>query len=187
MAVAAEHHPIPFAYRLPLLYIEPLLALNGAAMLLFSPTTFLSTMTPRHDSSPASASASAALFSSLSSSASSAVDALSAVRVLTDQLAIMQVVFAFNLGIVLRATRDRTVWRLLCAGMLLSDALHVAASMRELAREGTLGPSCWRPADCVNFAILGGVGLVRLAVVLGIGMGSGEVERDKQTKTEAKS
>lgn len=94
-------------------------------------------------------------------------------RVLTDQLAIMQVVFAFNLAIVLRITRDRAVWRTLCAGMLLSDALHIAASVRELAREGTLGPGLWRPADWFNFAILGGVGLVRLAVVLGVGLRSG--------------
>lgn len=174
MAVAADH-PIPFAYRLPLLYIEPLMALNGAAMLLFSPMTFLSSMTPRHDSS-------SALLSSLSSSASSAVDALAAVRVLTDQLAIMQLVFAFNLGVVLRTTSDRAVWRTLCAGMLLSDALHVAASVRELAREGTLGPANWRVADWFNFTILGGVGLIRLAVVLGIGMGACDAARDGKKK-----
>lgn len=165
-----DQHPVPLAYRIPLLYIEPLLALNGAAMLLISPTSFLTSMTPRYDGN----STAAVLATSLPSVTAS--DALSAVRVLTDQLAIMQIVFAFNLGVALRLTRDLAVWRTLCAGMLMSDVLHIAASVRELRREDALDPAVWRASDWFNFAILGGVGLVRLAVVLGIGLGRGSGE-----------
>ncbi|KAF7550919.1 hypothetical protein G7046_g7866 [Stylonectria norvegica] len=145
-------HPIPLSYRLPLLYIEPLLALNGAAILLLSPTTFLTTMTP-HAASPAGA--------------------LRSVRILTDQLAILQLVFAFNLAVVLRATRDPLVWRVMCAGMLASDVLHVGASVRELGWQATCAPGLWRSQEWLNFGILGAMGLVRLGVVLGIGLRGG--------------
>lgn len=177
--MATDSHPIPFGYRLILLYIEPLLALNGACMLLFSPTSFLASMTPRYDPN-ATVNASGILYSSLPETVS-AVDALAAVRVLTDQLAIMQIVFAFNLGVALRFIRDRTVWRVLCFGMLMSDVLHIAASVRELSCQDALDPALWRGADWANFVILGGAGLVRLAIVLGIGVGAGEVEKPKKS------
>lgn len=146
-------HPIPWYYRVPLLYVEPPMALVGALMLFNSPYDFLNTMSPR------------------ASRSSTVAASLSEVRVLTDQLAILLLVFTFNLAVVLRVTRDPVVWRVACAGMLMSDVLHTTASARELGWATAGAPRLWRWEDWVNFGVLGGMGLVRLGVVLGVGLG----------------
>ncbi|CAM1508423.1 Fc.00g052710.m01.CDS01 [Cosmosporella sp. VM-42] len=150
-------HPIPIYYRIPLTIIEPPLALAGALMLHFTPDAFLTSMTP----------------------AAASPEALRSVRILTDQLGIFELIFAFNCAIVLRCTRDPRVWRVMCAGMLLSDVLHTGASVRELGWAVTLSPASWRSEEWINFGVLGVMGLVRLGVVLGIGLGSGEGEKRK--------
>lgn len=151
----SEPHPIPQYYRIPLLWIEPPLALIGALLCAFSPNDFLNAVSP---STPSA-------------------NTLSQVRILTDQLGVFQLTFAFNLGVVLRVTRDVLVWRVMCAGMLLGDVLTIAASVRELGWETTLAPSRWRSEDWVNFGVLGVMGLARLGVVLGIGLGGEKRKR----------
>lgn len=147
-------HPIPWYYRIPLLYIEPPIALIGAWILFTSPHEFLQVVSPRAGQSP-----------TVSTS-------LAETRILSDQLAIFQLVFAFNLAIVLQVSRDVKVWRVLSAGMLMSDILHMAVSARELGWLGT-GPTWpWRPDDSTNFGILGVMALVRLGLVLGKGLGN---------------
>ncbi len=162
--MAHEPHPIPQLLRIPLLYIEPVLALNGALLLCLSPGRFLAAMSPRAASASVGGN-----------------DSLADVRVLTDQLAILQLLFAFNVGVLLRATRDAGVWRVACAGMLMSDVLHVLASVRELARggQGSVGVGAWRAEEWVNFGVLVGMGLVRLAVVMGVGMMAARSGKDK--------
>ncbi|PWI66357.1 hypothetical protein PCL_05055 [Purpureocillium lilacinum] len=163
--MAHEPHPIPQLLRIPLLYVEPVLALNGALLLFLSPGRFLAAMSPRAASASVGGN-----------------DSLADVRVLTDQLAILQLLFAFNVGVLLRATRDAGVWRVACAGMLMSDVLHVLASVRELARGGgqrSVGVGTWRAEEWVNFGVLVGMGLVRLAVVMGVGMRAARSGKDK--------
>lgn len=160
------HDPIPFFYRLMLLYIEPFLALGGCLLLHFTPSTFLSTMSQTQPPPPATT--------------------LLSVRILTDQLAIMQLLFALQLGVLLRlAFQDDArvrIWRICCAGMLVSDALHVAASVRELEWDVVLAPGTrWRPEEWVNFGVLGIMALTRLGVVLRVGMSRCErfeIEKD---------
>ena len=101
-------HPIPQYYRIPLLWIEPILAIIGAALLYTDPIGYhnaLSPFTPTRD-------------------------AMAQIRIFTDQLAVFHLAFAFNLGVVLRVTRDVLVWRVMCAGMLVGDVLITAASVR---------------------------------------------------------
>ena len=171
--------PVPLLYRLTLLYIEPICALNGAYLLLRSPSRFLNAVSPNHPL-PSSSSSSSSNVSSFSSSASTlpsddgTADPLASVRILTDMLGIMQLVFAFNLAVVLRvARRDARLWRCMCAGMLLSDALHILASVREYGGwRSSADVSAWRVNDWLNFGILWAMGLVRAGVVLGVGMRS---------------
>ncbi|KAK0392420.1 hypothetical protein NLU13_1915 [Sarocladium strictum] len=152
----APRTSIPLLYRLSLLYFEPVFALSGAFILYFCPATFFTTMTP---SPPPTG-------------------ALASVRVLTDQLAAMQILLAFNTGIVLRFAvagddrrRETRLWRVCCAGMLICDVLHIMASARELGWEILVEPARWRGEDWANVGILGWMAAVRLGVVLGIGMG----------------
>src|SRR5687767_9858790 len=162
----APQSSIPLFYRLTLLYFEPFFALGGALILHFHPSTFLTTMTP-----------------------SPATTALTSIRVLTDQLAAMQVLLAFNTGVLLRFAagdedrrRRNRLWRICCAGMLICDVLHGAASVMELGWEVVLAPGRWRAEEWVNFGIMGWMALVRLAVVFGVGMGD---ERREQRRGRA--
>lgn len=171
----AHKASIPFFYRLSLLYIEPIFALGGALILYFDPAAFLTTMTP---------------------SPNPDASAFRSFRVLTDQLAAMQVLLAFNLGVLLRFAANmgdermgNKLWRLCCGGGLICDALHIAASVRELGWEVASSPgTMWRTEDWVNFGILGWMTAVRLAVFLGIGMSdrtpSQQAERAAKDKTK---
>lgn len=168
--MASQHHqhhhspdPIPPYYRVPLLYVEPILALSGAALLFFNPRRFFVAVSPRE--APADA-------------------ALASARILTDMLAAMHVCFAVNLALVLRYVEHRRdVFRVLCGGMLVSDGLHIAASVREYGLAALLDVGGWRGHDWVNWGTLFGMLAVRIGVVLGIGLGGrgrGEdVKREK--------
>ena len=159
-----RRHPVPLWYRIPLLTIEPLFALNGSCMLLFQPHSFLAVMSPLW-----------------SAGAGAAPDpaSLAPVRVLTDQLAAMQFLFAFTQAFILRAAPDLRTWRLICITMLLSDVLHASASLREVARGGADGRVVFRSEDWLNFSVLAIMAALRLGVLLGIGIRKEEEEEDQ--------
>jgi hypothetical protein len=134
-------------------------------MLLSCPNAFLNSVSPNHDPS---------LYEAASSPASRALEH---VRIVTDMLGIMHLVFAFNLAVVLRAIgNDRRLWRVISAGMLLSDCLHLATTIREFGWDASFDPGQWRRNEWVNFGTLWSMTLVRAGVVLGIGLGEGSPE-----------
>lgn len=154
--------PIPLHYRIPLLYVEPPLALGGAILLHFAPASFFASISPNDVPSD---------------------ETLASVRILTDMLAAMHVAFAFTLAFVMLRQQSGSrgegsdqggTWRLVCAGMLLSDGLHIAAAVREYGWAASLSPGHWRAADWVNWVVLWGMGVVRLGAVLGVGLGPGQ-------------
>ncbi|KAK0636606.1 hypothetical protein B0T17DRAFT_457825, partial [Bombardia bombarda] len=93
---------IPLTYRLILLAIKPLAALQGAYMMLFNPSGYISTMTR----------------STISYDPSTQQFALT-------QLAGAWLYFAFVELVVLAQSDDVRLWRLLCGGMLLSDLAYM--------------------------------------------------------------
>jgi hypothetical protein len=92
---------IPYVYRFLLLNVEPLFALNGAALVFFQARKYLSTMTRGAIISPQPSTA-----------------------FIYTELVGGWLYFAFTEGIVFRLVDDLRVWRLLCFGMLLSDAMY---------------------------------------------------------------
>ncbi|CAH0053359.1 unnamed protein product [Clonostachys solani] len=196
---ARKPSTIPFLYRLPLLYIEPLCALNGAYLLYLKPRSFLEAVSPHHEthfpsaasSSSVVANASKILKAATSSSKAAApapLPSLASVRVLTDMLAGMNLLFAFNLAITLRvAGNDHRLWRVLCSGMLLSDAMHVYATVREFGWPAVLDYSSWRTIDWLNFGIMGCMTVVRMGVVAGIGLGKGSSSSSKSKSSKKSS
>jgi hypothetical protein len=151
-----HENTIPLYYRLPMLYIEPLCALNGAYLLLLTPSRFLNAVSPNFSEPPPASE-------------------LSTFRIVTDMLGIMHLVFAFNLAVVLRMVKGQAdVWRVMCLGMLLSDVLHIAVSVREYGLEGSLHLGGWRVSDWLNFGTLWGMGLIRVGIVMGWGMPKGK-------------
>ncbi|VUC34652.1 unnamed protein product [Clonostachys rosea] len=96
----------------------------------------------------------------------------------------MNLLFAFNLAVTLRAAgNDHKLWRVLCSGMLLSDAMHVYATVREFGWPAVLDYNSWRTIDWLNFGIMGCMTVVRVCVVAGLGLGKG----GKTTTTTKKS
>lgn len=91
---------IPLLYRIILLYIEPLFALNGAFMVFFQPAKYADLMTR----------------SSILYDPSS--------QHLYTQIGSLWLLFAFNEAVILRLYDDVRLWKLLCVSMLLSDAGH---------------------------------------------------------------
>jgi hypothetical protein len=97
---------LPLAYRLTLLWLEPLSAVNGALMTFRDPADFAAKIT--HDP---------ALYTPAN-------------QFLYTQLGGAWLLFAFNEAVVLRCVDDLRVWRLLCWGMLVSDVVYHVSSVQ---------------------------------------------------------
>ncbi|KAG5975159.1 hypothetical protein E4U55_007824 [Claviceps digitariae] len=141
---------IPLPYRLLLTTIEPLLALAGALLVLTSPATYLASMTRHHASFDQS---STFLYTSLAGS---------------------WLYFAFVEAIVLRCLDDPRLWRVLCAGMLLSDGAYchsIAQAVGGWAVWVRVGE--WTVEEWLGFWMTAPLVLVRVLVVLGVGFGRG--------------
>ena len=138
---------IPFLYRFVFLYFEPFAAFFGTLINLFNPISFLQTMSPAATSST-----------------------IPSPQVLHDQLAALLFLFAWFEAVVLRSTKDVSVWKAVLFGMFLCDVLHLFASYRELGIEVFLDPGKWRAQEWVNFIMLYGPGSLRLAFCAGIGL-----------------
>ncbi len=135
---------IPVFYRAMLLWLEPLLALNGAFLATFDPTRYLSAMTPHAVYSPQ-------------------------YQVVLDQLAATYVLFAFLEAVVLRVTGELRVWKAVLTGILICDAIHFYATANALGVDVFLSPSLWRWEDWVNISILYGMLPVRLGLIFEVG------------------
>jgi hypothetical protein len=148
---------LPAIYRLTLLVLEPLFALNGAYM----------TCTPQ---------------AYVSAIAHNAALYRPANQFLYTQLGGAWLLFAFNEAVVMRLVDDLRVWRLLCWGMLVSDVCYRVSSVQAVggtARMLDLG--AWNAFDWAVFASAVGPMLVRVLIVAGVGV---ETEEGKAKKGE---
>lgn len=142
---------IPFPYRFILTTIEPLLSFGGAILVLASPAKYLASVT-RHP--VPFASSSTFIYTSLGGS---------------------WLYFAFVEAVVLRLFDDQRLWRLLCAGMLLSDGAFchsLAQAVGGWAAWGDLGS--WTVWDHLVFWTTAPMLAVRVLLVLGVGLRRGE-------------
>jgi len=147
---------IPFAYRLILTTVEPLLAAGGALLVLRTPAEYLSTMTR---GSGAFAAGSTFLYTELGGA---------------------WLYFAFVEAVVLRVFDDVRLWRLLCAGMLLSDAAYCHSAAQAVGGWAAWAHlAAWTSEDHLVFWTTAPMVLVRILVVLGVGVRT-EAEQRKQ-------
>ncbi|PVH70114.1 hypothetical protein DL98DRAFT_620731 [Cadophora sp. DSE1049] len=138
---------IPLVYRLILTTIEPLLAVLGALLAFRNPGEYISTMTRNSASFAAST---AFLYTELGGA---------------------WLYFAFNEAIVLRLFDDLRLWRILCMGMLLSDAAYchsVAQAVGGWGAWSTMGS--WATEDWVVFWTTAPMVFVRILIVFGVGV-----------------
>ena len=139
---------IPWLWRFLLLNVEPMCTLGGFLLLTLTPTTYTSSMT-RH--------------------ALTTIDPAS--EFIYTQLLGGWLHFAFTEGVVLRFVDDYRVWRLLCVGMLVSDALFLHSCAQAIGGWGVWvrvwgwSGDDWAvtvstlPFVVVRVLIVGGVGL----------------------------
>ncbi|KAL2127918.1 hypothetical protein VTI74DRAFT_9994 [Chaetomium olivicolor] len=147
---------IPLAYRLLLTTIEPLIALCGALQALHNPDDYTSAMTRG-----------SVLFSPGST-------------FLYTELAGAWLYFAFVEAVVLRLfADDLRLWRLLCAGMLLSDVAWAHSVAQAVGGWAVwLDVGGWSAMDHAMFWTSAPIAVVRLLIVLGAGVGkTGEKEK----------
>lgn len=146
--MASQPH-IAGIYRLWLLYIEPFLAIYGGVMATRSPLLYLSVMDPRANLSHYHPE----------------------IQVLFDQLFGCYFLFAFNQAIVLRvAENNLRVWRVMVAGMLACDIIHMRATGRAMGWAAHLDPLSWRFFDAFNLVVLYGAAALRIAFLAGVGV-----------------
>jgi len=133
---------VPLVYRLLLTTIEPLLAVLGTLLAFRNPGEYISTMTRNSATFDAST---AFLYTELGGS---------------------WLYFAFNEAIVLRLFDDLRLWRVLCMGMLLSDAAYcysVAQAVGGWAAWSMMGS--WATEDWVVFLTTAPMVFVRILIV----------------------
>ncbi|TKA52761.1 hypothetical protein B0A55_13395 [Friedmanniomyces simplex] len=112
MAQGGLNPPIPLPYRLFFLYLEPLATALGALYAFDAfglQTTYLHLTYPSPSSSPAGL----------------LLNASTRESIVLNQLANLYLVFALNEALVLRATNDVHVWRVLLLGLLIADFGHL--------------------------------------------------------------
>lgn len=148
---------IPFILRFPLLWLEPIFAVNGAVLVLLDPSKYTSTMTR------------GTLFAVQPSS-----------EFIFTQLAAGWLYFAFTEGVILRLVDEVRIWKLLCMSMLVSDIVYCHSCAEALggwAEFVVIGR--WTAGDWAVALGTWPFFFARLAIVLGIGekKGSSSVEK----------
>ncbi|KAK3715557.1 hypothetical protein LTR37_007045 [Vermiconidia calcicola] len=157
MAPATASNTIPYALRFLLTNVEPLFALNGAILLLLNTEMYLSTM---------------------SRGAVTTADA--STNFIYTELAGGWLYLAFTEAVVLRLVDHISVWRLLCLGILFSDAAYCHSCAEAVGGWATwIMVQDWTAADWVVTLTTWPFVFARLAIVLGIGFkGESGVKRD---------
>lgn len=156
MAVVRASSTLPYSYRLTLTTIEPFCAIAGAILTMLSPTMYIRSLTRNvgtHDP---------------------------ATSFLFTQLAGAWVMFAFEEAVLLRLVDELRVWKLVCMGMLLSDAFYCWSCVMAVG-----GWSEWSALSSwtVEDWFVSGSSLlfmaVRMAVVLEIGFRNKSLKETK--------
>lgn len=151
MANPTATSSLPFIYTLILTTVEPIFATLGAIMALSDPASYLAAM-------------------SRDGVAFSAPTAF-----LYTELAGAWLYFAFVEVVVLRLYDDLRLWRLLCAGMLLSDAAYAHSAAQAVGGWASWAALAeWTAMDCWVFATTAPMLAVRVLLVLGVGVRTGK-------------
>ncbi|KAK5704799.1 hypothetical protein LTR17_021563 [Elasticomyces elasticus] len=139
---------VPLLYRVLLQYIEPLFTLGGIALVLMKPEQYLQTMTRGK-------------VTSLGRPADW----------LMTELAGGWMHFAFTEVVVLRLVDDLRIWKLLCAGMLLSDLAYTYSLVQAVGgRAEWVQLSHWTSDDWMATILTLPFVLTRVAILADVGL-----------------
>jgi len=149
---------IAIIYRIWFLYFEPVAALGGTYLSIFEPNRLLAGIMPLP----------AYLAAAVSSPASPSVTITPILRMMLINIGALYALFAIIEGVVLRLTKEKSVWFAVLAAMLVSDVGHIYAAY-EIAPERILQVVSWNSDEWVNYGTLTFGAVLRAAFLLGIG------------------
>ena len=92
-------------------------------------------------------------------------------QIIYDQLAATYMLFAFNQAVTLRVVHEVYVWKVLLFGMALCDAATFYSVWAEMGTREMFSLGDWRPKDWVTMVSTVGPFFLRLAFILGVGLG----------------
>ncbi|ESZ93526.1 hypothetical protein SBOR_6068 [Sclerotinia borealis F-4128] len=154
----------PF-YRIFLLYIEPILALSGAYLALFHPAKFLLGTAPSSLSTPFIP---LTLTTPISTSTPQPQPIDPVIQFLSANIGALYILFAINEAIVLRLTRDYSVWKVVVFAMLVCDVGHIWG-VYQADPTGSLEVMRWTMEEWINNGILAFGAVLRIAFLGGVG------------------
>ncbi|OLN95795.1 hypothetical protein CCHL11_02747 [Colletotrichum chlorophyti] len=138
---------VPMIYQFIFITLEPIFALLGAVMALHAPHQYLAGMT--RDAQPYAPST----------------------QFLFTQLSGGWLFFAFTEAVVLRLFDDLNLWRVVCVGMLLSDAAYCHGTAQAVGGwQMWLKIEDWTVEDWAVLLSTAPMVLVRIFIVLGVGI-----------------
>ncbi|KAE9367324.1 hypothetical protein N431DRAFT_428733 [Stipitochalara longipes BDJ] len=149
---------IALIYRIWFLYIEPVAALGGTYLSIFEPNRLLAGIMPLP----------AYLAASIASPTGPAVPITPILRMMLINIGALYALFAIIEGVVLRLTKENSVWYAVLAAMLVSDVGHIYAAY-EIAPERILQLVSWNSDEWVNYGTLVFGAVLRSAFLLGLG------------------
>ncbi|GKT61726.1 hypothetical protein ColTof4_02643 [Colletotrichum tofieldiae] len=160
-ATVSASAAVPGIYQFIFMTLEPIFALLGAVMVLHTPHQYLAGMTRN------------------------AMPYAPNTQFLYTQLGGGWLFFAFTEGVVLRLFDDLNLWRVVCAGMLLSDAAYCHGTAQAVGGwELWLDRSTWTVEDYTVFLTTAPMVIVRILIVLGIGIRIPKEANAKQSKKQ---
>lgn len=158
----SETHVVPLIYRIFFLYIEPFASLVGAYYAFFEPHEYL------HLTHAASAPATSIPLST---------------TVALNQLSNLYLLFAINEALVLRATSDINVWRVLLLGLFVADLGHLY-SIHPLGLDVYWKVSQWNAIDLGNIAFVYVGATVRSCFLAGLGISKRSIHAHSKRRTK---
>jgi hypothetical protein len=147
---------IALIYRIWFLYLEPLAALGGTYLSIFNPDRFLSGTLPLPT------------YLSIASSPNGSVPITPLLELLLTNIGALYLLFAINEGIVLRLTKEKSVWFGVMGAMLASDVGHIYA-VYAIAPERMWALASWNGDEWVNVGMLVFGAVLRAAFLMGVG------------------
>ncbi|KAI9152260.1 hypothetical protein HJFPF1_09489 [Paramyrothecium foliicola] len=164
MALTHKVHPI---YEVTFLWIDPFLSLIGFVGAFAMPQNLIVSWVPATVPNPATADGLPAL-------PNPAAEHNGVYDVLVHELGGFCFVMLLLFGVLLRHTRDPFVWRLVLGGVGFVDFVILWSTALQYRAQGRLDPATWRWEDWSSVVVTAYVGVVRLAYVLGFGVGKKE-------------
>ena len=161
----ADEPRIPLLYRLFFLYVEPISALFGAYFSFFAQSTYLS-------------------LTHLPSAPQGSIPLCT--QVVLSQLSNLYLLFAINEAVVLRSTRDLTVWKAVLFGLLIADFGHLW-SVNVLGWDVYWKFEGWNAIDWGNVGFVYVGALMRTCFLLEIGLKAPGRQLTGSEKTDEKA